>query len=63
MAVHYDFTWTDIIMTIGGHLCILLLIGFILLSDVGATIRSFPSKNVAEMIKEAIPSTQTLTKP
>lgn len=61
MAVNYNFTWSDIIMTIGGHLCIIVMIGFILLSDVRATFRSFPSKNVSEMIKEVIPSKPSLT--
>lgn len=56
MATTFDFTWTDILMTIGGHLIIILIALFILLSDVGATIRSFPASNVREMIKESIPT-------
>lgn len=49
MAATYDFSVADLMMSIGGHLFILIMILFILLIDVNTI--SFPAKNVKEMIQ------------
>mgnify|MGYP000423261843 CR=1 FL=1 len=54
MGRTFDFTKADLIMTVGGHLFLLILLAFILLSDIGVT--SFPTKEVKEMVQEMIPS-------
>jgi flagellar biogenesis protein FliO len=49
MPVTYDFSVADLMMSVGGHLFILVMLIFILLLDVKMI--SFPSKNVKEMIQ------------